>query len=280
MADNCAVNQKTQEDERLDRRMGRIKHKLVVLSGKGGVGKSTVAVNLAVSLALSGRRVGLMDTDIHGPSIPTMLGIEDSSAGGIEGSIQPVEAAGLKVVSIGFFIRNMDDAVVWRGPLKAGAIKQFMSDVEWGDLDYLIVDSPPGTGDEPLTVFQSLGATDGAIIVTTPQKVSAVDVRRSVSFCRQLGVPVLGIIENMSGFACPKCGEITQVFSTGAGRSIASDMTVPFLGSIPMDPLVVEACDAGKPFVYHYSKSPTAKAMQSILDSLILPDDPQRKGDR
>ena len=248
--------------------MDRIGHKIVVLSGKGGVGKSTFAVNLAVSLSLSGRRVGLMDTDIHGPSIPTMLGLEESSIGGSEGEMEPVEVAGIKVVSIGFFTRNMDDAVIWRGPLKAGVIRQFMSDVAWGDLDYLIIDSPPGTGDEPLTVLQSLGTVDGAVIVTTPQKVSAVDVRRSVTFCRQLGVDVLGIVENMSGFACPKCGEVTSIFSSGGGRSIADDMGVPFLGSIPMDPAVVEACDQGRPFIYHYSKTATASAMQDILDRL------------
>lgn len=268
MAETCSTDSQTLEDDRLNRRMDRIEHKIVVLSGKGGVGKSTFAVNLAVSLSLSGRRVGLMDTDIHGPSIPTMLGLEESSIGGSEGEMEPVEVAGIKVVSIGFFTRNMDDAVIWRGPLKAGVIRQFMSDVAWGDLDYLIIDSPPGTGDEPLTVLQSLGTVDGAVIVTTPQKVSAVDVRRSVTFCRQLGVDVLGIVENMSGFACPKCGEVTSIFSSGGGRSIADDMGVPFLGSIPMDPAVVEACDQGRPFVYHYSKTATASAMQDILDRL------------
>jgi len=268
MAETCPTNSQTLEDDRLNRRMDRIGHKIVVLSGKGGVGKSTFAVNLAVSLSLSGRRVGLMDTDIHGPSIPTMLGLEESSIGGSEGEMEPVEVAGIKVVSIGFFTRNMDDAVIWRGPLKAGVIRQFMSDVAWGDLDYLIIDSPPGTGDEPLTVLQSLGTVDGTVIVTTPQKVSAVDVRRSVTFCRQLGVDVLGIVENMSGFACPKCGEVTGIFSSGGGRSIADDMGVPFLGSIPMDPAVVEACDQGRPFVYHYSKTATASAMQDILDRL------------
>lgn len=273
---------KIPDDDRLNRRMGRIGHKLVVLSGKGGVGKSTVAVNLAISLALSGRKVGLMDTDIHGPSIPTMLGIEDAFVGGSEGELVPVEVAGIKVVSIGFFISSMDDAVIWRGPLKAGAIRQFMSDVAWGDLDYLVVDSPPGTGDEPLTVFQSLGGVDGAVIVTTPQKVSGIDVRRSITFCRQLGVPVLGVIENMSGFACPKCGEVTRIFSSGGGSRIADGMEVPYLGSIPIDPSIVESCDQGRPFIYHYSGSPAAAAMQSILDRLIpsgTPDANQQEGE-
>lgn len=278
MAETCSADAQVRDDDRLNRRMDGIGHKIVVLSGKGGVGKSTVAVNLAVSLALSGKRVGLMDTDIHGPSIPTMLGIEDSAIGGSEGEMEPVEVAGIKVVSIGFFIRNMDDAVIWRGPLKAGAIRQFMSDVAWGDLDYLIVDSPPGTGDEPLTVLQSLGSADGAVVVTTPQKVSAVDVRRSITFCRQLGVPVLGVIENMSGFACPKCGEVTRIFSSGGGGRIAEDMGVPFLGSIPIDPAVVEACDKGMPFIYHYSKTATASAMQEILDRLVCPDAPDSTG--
>lgn len=278
MAEKCSAESNVRDDDRLNRRMDGIGHKIVVLSGKGGVGKSTVAVNLAVSLALSGRKVGLMDTDIHGPSIPTMLGIEDSAVGGSEGELEPVEVAGIKVVSIGFFMRNMDDAIIWRGPLKAGAIRQFMSDVAWGELDYLIIDSPPGTGDEPLTVFQSLGNVDGAVIVTTPQKVSAVDVRRSITFCRQLGVPVLGVVENMSGFACPKCGEVTRIFSSGGGVRIAEDMGVPFLGAIPIDPAVVEACDKGTPFVYHYSKTATASAMQDILDRLACPDAPDSAG--
>ncbi len=254
--------------QKLQATLCRIKHKIIVLSGKGGVGKSTVAVNLATALALNGLRVGLLDVDIHGPSVPTMLGLEKESLKGNASALFPVEFGGLKVMSLGFLLQNPDDAVIWRGPMKMGVIKQFLTDVQWGDLDYLIVDVPPGTGDEPLSICQLIQSLDGAVIVTTPQKVAAVDVRKSVSFCRRLNVPVLGVIENMSGFACPKCGEITQILPEGGGRKIASDMNVPFLGAIPMDPAVSHSGDAGKAFIYHESKNPTVKIMQDIIDQI------------
>jgi len=254
-------------------RLCRIRHKVVVLSGKGGVGKSTVAVNLAVALMMAGKRVGLLDADIHGPSLPTMLGLEREQLHGGPDGLLPVEIGGLKVMSIGFFLNHPDDAVIWRGPVKMGVLKQFLKDVAWGDLDYLIIDSPPGTGDEPLSVCQLIGKLDGAIVVTTPQKVAAVDVRKSVSFCRQLKVPVLGIVENMSGFACPKCGEVTQVFRTGAGQEIARDMLVPYLVAIPLDPQVAEACDTGRAFVHHFTGTPTAKAMLSVVRPLLALDE-------
>lgn len=251
--------------QKLESKLCRIRHKIVVLSGKGGVGKSTVAVNLAVALMLSGRRVGLLDVDIHGPSIPTMLGLEGYALGGSDGEIAPADAEGLKVISIGLFLPSQDDAVIWRGPLKMGAIKQFLKDVAWGDLDFLVIDSPPGTGDEPLSVCQLIGRLDGAVIVTTPQRVAAVDVRKSITFCRQLHLPVLGVVENMNGFACPKCGEITAIFRSGGGRHIANDMGVPFLGSIPLDPQIAEACDSGQAFVRRYAASPTATLMRDII---------------
>jgi len=271
----AAARRKDETDEEfkdrqlLASRLCRIRYKVVVLSGKGGVGKSTVAVNLAVALMLAGKKVGLLDVDIHGPSVPTMLGLEGEHLQGGADGLVPVEVGGLKVMSIGFFLNSQDDAVIWRGPLKMNVIKQFLKDVAWGDLDYLIIDSPPGTGDEPLSVCQLVGKLDGAIIVTTPQKVAAVDVRKSINFCRQLKVPVLGVVENMSGFACPKCGEVTQVFRTGAGRQIARDMLVPFLGAIPLDPQVAEACDSGKAFVHQYASTPTAKAMLAVVRPLI-----------
>lgn len=253
----------------LESRLCRIRRKIVVLSGKGGVGKSTVAVNIAVALLMAGKRVGLLDIDIHGPSIPTMLGLEGAALqGGADGLI-PVDAAGLKVMSLGFLLSDPDQAVIWRGPLKMGAIKQFLKDVAWGDLDYLVIDSPPGTGDEPLSVCQLIGNLDGAIVVTTPQKVAAVDVRKSITFCRQLGVPVLGVVENMSGFACPKCGEISAVFSSGGGQRIATDMGVPFLGSIPMDVAIAAAGDSGRPFVRHHAASPTAEVMREVIRPLL-----------
>jgi Mrp family chromosome partitioning ATPase len=254
--------------QKLESKLCRIRHKIVVLSGKGGVGKSTVAVNLAVALMMSGRRVGLLDVDIHGPSIPTMLGLERHILGGSDGEIAPADVDGLKVISIGLFLPSPDDAVIWRGPLKMGAIKQFLKDVAWGDLDYLVIDSPPGTGDEPLSVCQLIGRLDGAVIVTTPQRVAAVDVRKSITFCRQLQVPVLGVIENMNGFACPKCGEVTSVFRSGGGTSIANDMGVTFLGSIPLDPQIGEACDSGQAFVRRYAASPTAALMRAIIQPI------------
>jgi ATP-binding protein involved in chromosome partitioning len=254
--------------QKLESRLCRIRHKIVVLSGKGGVGKSTVAVNLAVALMMAGRRVGLLDVDIHGPSIPTMLGLEHYTIGGSGDEIAPADVDGLKVISIGLFLPSQDDAVIWRGPLKAGAIKQFLKDVAWGELDFLVIDSPPGTGDEPLSVFQLIGHPAGAVIVTTPQKVAAVDVRKSITFCRQLHVPVLGVVENMSGFACPKCGEVTPIFRSGGGRLIATDMRVPFLGSIPLDPHIAEACDSGQAFIRRYAASPTAAVMRTIIQPI------------
>jgi ATP-binding protein involved in chromosome partitioning len=257
------------ERRQLQSRLCRIRHKVVVLSGKGGVGKSTVAVNLAMALKMAGKRVGLLDVDIHGPSVPTMLGLEGRQLHGVEGGLEPVDLAGLKVMSLGFLLQNPDEAVIWRGPLKYGVIKQFLKDVAWGDLDYLIIDSPPGTGDEPLSVCQLIGTLDGAVVVTTPQRVAAVDVRKSITFCRQLHLPVIGIVENMSGFACPKCGEVTQILRTGGGRRIAADMGVRFLGAIPMDPKIAEACDNGQAFVHHDASSATAKIMQTIIEPVL-----------
>ena len=254
--------------QKLESRLCRIRHKIVVLSGKGGVGKSTVAVNLAAALMMAGRHVGLLDVDIHGPSIPTMLGLERYAIGGTGGEIAPADVDGLKVISICLFLPSPDDAIIWRGPLKMGAIKQFLKDVAWGDLDFLVIDSPPGTGDEPLSVCQLIGRLDGAVIVTTPQKVAAVDVRKSISFCRQLQVPVLGVLENMSGFAYPKCGEVTHIFRSGGGRQIANDMRVPFLGSIPVDPQIAEACDSGQAFVRRYAASATAAIMRAIIQPI------------
>ena len=257
---------------RLEARLCRIGHKIVVLSGKGGVGKSTVAVNLATALALNGLRVGLLDVDIHGPSVPTMLGLENETLKGTEGELQPVEFGGLKVMSIGFLLQNPDHAVIWRGPMKMGVIKQFLTDVNWGDLDYLIVDAPPGTGDEPLSLCQLISPLDGAVIVTTPQRVAAIDVRKSISFCQQVKVPVLGVVENMSGFVCPKCGELTQILPEGGGKKIASDMKLPFLGAIPLDPAIAQSGDSGKVFIYHSSETPTGKIMQDIIDQITDPD--------
>lgn len=261
------------EDRRaLRSRLCRIKHKVIVLSGKGGVGKSTVAVNLAASLMLAGKRVGLLDIDIHGPSVPKMLGLEDAPIQLELGNMVPVKLGDLKVMSIGFLLRDRDDAVIWRGPMKMAVIKQFLKDVEWGDLDYLIVDAPPGTGDEPLSVCQLIEDADGAIVVTTPQDVAIAAVRKSITFCRQLGLPVLGVVENMSGFACPHCGKPVEVFKSGGGEHMARQMGVPFLGRIPMDPLVGQTCDAGKPYVSAHAASETAKAFGFLVSSILALD--------
>jgi ATP-binding protein involved in chromosome partitioning len=243
--------QEFEEKRELEENLSRIKHKFVVLSGKGGVGKSTVAVNLAVSLADRGYSVGLLDIDIHGPSIPKLLGIEDRKPYADEyNKMVPVTYnASLKVISIGFLLQRNEDAIIWRGPLKYGVIKQFLKDVSWGELDYLIIDSPPGTGDEPLSVCQLIDNADGALIVTTPQDVALLDVKKSITFCRKLNMPIIGVIENMSGFTCPHCGERIEIFKSGGGKRMSEEMNVPFLGSIPIDANITSMGDAGKPFV-------------------------------
>ena len=270
-------NKKAQEEQQqkaLADRLGKIRHKIMVLSGKGGVGKSTVAANIAVSLAMEGNKVGLLDTDFHGPSIPTLLNLEDKRPGSDGTAIIPIEfSEGLKVMSIGFLLPKRDDAVIWRGPMKMNVIRQLLTEVNWGDLDYLIIDFPPGTGDEPLSVAQLIPGADGAVIVTTPQNLSVNDVRKCINFCRQVNVPVLGVVENMSGLVCPHCHTMIEVFKTGGGKTMADEMGVPFLGSIPIDPAIVEASDSGQPFVYHFSKSEAATAFRGVIDPLLAMND-------
>ncbi len=255
-------------------KMSKIRHKIVILSGKGGVGKSTVAANLALGLQLEGMKVGLLDVDFHGPSIPTMLGVKGASCYGQEDQILPLETAGVKVMSIDFFLDDTNSAVIWRGPMKYGTIKQMLEDVAWGELDYLIIDCPPGTGDEPLGVIQLLQTAAGpelqALLVTTPQEVSAADVRKSVSFCRQLQLPVVGVVENMSGFVCPHCGEVTYIFKQGGGEKLAKDAGIPFLGRIPLDPAVGDASDAGKTFLRTAPQnSPVVKNFQEVVNAVL-----------
>lgn len=259
-----------EEEKELKQCLGRIRHKILVMSGKGGVGKSTVAVNLAAALAMEGKRVGLLDVDIHGPSIPTMLHLAEKRLTAGHGKLTPIRAGGLiEVMSIGFLLRECDDSVIWRGPVKMGVIKQFLTDVDWGELDYLIIDSPPGTGDEPLSVCQLIGDADGAVVVTTPQEVSAADVRKSIDFCVKLNLPVLGIVENMSGFVCPKCGEVTRIFKSGAGEAIAEKFGLRLLGRIPIDPQVCDAGDTGKPFISHNADTAAAKAFATVVAPIL-----------
>lgn len=258
------------DEARLKERISHIGKKILVLSGKGGVGKSTVAANLALSLAAAGKKVGLLDVDIHGPSIPVIMGLVGTRLDAVEGGIVPATVGdNLKVMSIGFLLQGEDDAVIWRGPLKYNAIKQFISEVKWGELDYLIVDSPPGTGDEPLSVAQLLGDAQGAVIVTTPQRLAISDVRKCISFCRKLALPVIGVIENMSGFVCPSCGKRVDIFKSGGGEEMAGSMGVAFLGRVPIDVDIVEAGDAGTPYVEAFSASPAAQSFAAIVDGIL-----------
>ncbi len=267
---SCGHCGENDEERRLRLSMAGIKHKIAVMSGKGGVGKSTVAVNLAMALSLEGYKVGLLDADVHGPSVPKMLNLEDARLTCDDGGhILPVEFGALKVMSVGFMLDRPDSAVIWRGPMKIGVIRQMLSDVAWGELDYLIADCPPGTGDEPLSVCQMLDDADGAAVVTTPQQVAAADVAKSLDFCNQLGFKVLGIIENMSGFVCPKCGEITEIFAAGAGEKLAADFQVPFLGKLPIDPAVCRCGDDGKPFVQAYADTVTGKIFAGMVETLV-----------
>ena len=254
----------------LEIRMQLIRHKVLVLSGKGGVGKSTVAVNLAVALADAGRRVGLLDVDLHGPSVPGLLGLDYTPRQGHAGGIAPAKVGeNLWAMSIQFFLPERDDAVIWRGPRKYSAIREMLAGVDWGHLDCLVVDAPPGTGDEALALVELLGADTGAVVVSTPQRVAVTDVRKALSFCKTLRLPVLGVIENMSGFVCPHCGETTNVFLSGGAETMASEMGVPFLGRIPMDPAVVEAGERGVPHVQAFAGSPTATAFAAAIEPLL-----------
>ncbi len=256
------------QEKRLKERMERVKHKIMVMSGKGGVGKTTVAVNLALTLAVKGYEVGIMDADIHGPNVPKMLGIEEEHPQVSKEGITPVFIPPrVKVMSLAFLLADKDTPVVWRGPRKMGAIRQFLSDVFWGDLDYLIIDLPPGTGDEPLSVAQLIPQIDGTIVVTTPQDVALLDSRKSVNFAKELSTPVIGIIENMSGFKCPKCGETIDLFKIGGGERAAKDMSVPFLGRVPIEVKIVESGDSGIPFMLKH-KSEAAEAFETIVDNI------------
>jgi len=259
--------------------MKRIKHKIMVMSGKGGVGKSTVATNLGFALQLHGNAVGLLDVDIHGPNIPKMLGIEEYTLSAFGEGIFPVHVPpNLKVVSMAFLLQDRDTPVIWRGPVKMGVIEQFLGDVIWGDIDYLCIDLPPGTGDEPLSIAQLIPAITGVVIVTTPQDVALLDSRKAVNFAKQLKIPIIGIIENMSGLVCPQCGESIELFKVGGGEKAAKELEVPFLGRIPINPAIVHSGDAGKPFILDDPDSEATKAFTQIvqkIEAFIAPKDHQ-----
>ena len=245
-----------------------IQKRILVLSGKGGVGKSTVAVNLAMGFAFNGLRTGILDVDIHGPSVPKLLGLEREKIHTEGQDLLPVPLGGLKVLSLGFALQP-DEAAIWRGPMKAGVVEQFVKQAQWGELDVLVVDCPPGTGDEHLSILQALGRVDGAVIVTTPQELAVLDARKAVTFCRTAGIPILGVVENMSGFTCPSCGTSTPVFRIEGGQRMAKDLKIPFLGALPIDPEVGTSGDAGQPKLYQNLGFGARKAFQPILAALL-----------
>ena len=249
----------------------KIRKIIIVLSGKGGVGKTTVSVNLTVAFALKGLKVGLLDIDIHGPNVPKMLGLDNFRPSVIENKMYPVMYLDkIKVMSMGFLLPDESQAVVWRGPLKHKIIQEFLNAVEWGNLDILVIDSPPGTGDEIISIANLLeNKLNGAIIVGTPQKVALTDIKKSITFCKHANIPILGAIENMSGLVCPKCGEVINLFQTGGVEKMAKEFGVPFLGKVPIDIKVSSGGDKGKPVVIENSDSPASKAFLNIAEHII-----------
>jgi len=258
-----------QQKQLMESRLCQIKHKIVVISGKGGVGKSSTAVNLAMSLNKAGFSVGLMDVDIHGPSIPKMFGTENERPMATDNGMSPINILGIRTISIGYMLESQTDALIMRGPLKNGVIQQFIRDVDWGPLDFLIVDCPPGTGDEPLSIAQMMGDGTHAVIVTTPQDVAIFDVQKSVTFCQKVNMNILGIIENMSGLKCPHCNEIIELFKVGGGEKLAEKMDVNFLGRVPIDPEMVQAGDKGEPYLAYHDDTLTAQALNAISQNVV-----------
>ena len=265
---DMAARQKL-EEEAIKLSLSKIKHKIFVLSGKGGVGKSSVSANLAASLSKKGYKTGLMDVDVHGPSIAQMLGLTELLEMSDNQLLLPKQVNGnLKVVSVQALMQDKDQAIIWRGPAKTGMIKQFVSSVEWGELDFLIIDAPPGTGDEPLTVVQTIPEALG-VIVTTPQEVALADIRKSISFCKTVHLKTLGIVENMAGFKCPHCSEHIDLFSSGGGEKTASAQGLEFLGSIPFDTAVVASGDSGVPMMLQDDESNFSKSFDPIVENII-----------
>ncbi|MCW3996882.1 MAG: Mrp/NBP35 family ATP-binding protein [Candidatus Bathyarchaeota archaeon] len=260
--------QASDEQQRLKERMGKIKHKIAVISGKGGVGKSTITVNLATAFAQKGNKVGILDADIHGPSVPKLLGLEGKQVKTGPPGAFPVEGPlGMKVMSIDFFLAEQMPTI-WRGPLKMRAIRQFLADIVWGELDFLFIDLPPGTGDEPLSIAQLLPEIDGVVIVTMPSELSSAIVKKAITFAQRLNMPIIGVVENMSGFVCPGCGEKIEIFQSGGGKKMAEEAGVPFLGSIPIDPKVGADSDKGTPFILSHKDSAATMAFMKIVEAV------------
>ena len=265
---DIAARQKL-EDEAIKVSLSKIKHKIFVLSGKGGVGKSSISANLAASLSKKGYKTGLMDVDVHGPSIAQMLGLTELLDISESKLLMPKQINGnLKVVSVQALMQDKDQAIIWRGPAKSGMIRQFVSSVDWGELDFLIIDAPPGTGDEPLTVVQTIPEALG-IIVTTPQEVALADIRKSISFCKTVHLKTLGIVENMAGFKCPHCNEPIDLFSSGGGEKTAKAQGLTFLGSIPFDTDVVTSGDSGVPIMLQDKETRFSKGFDTIVEKII-----------
>jgi ATP-binding protein involved in chromosome partitioning len=278
----CGLNSKNDphqiQDAEISKKLKSIRNKILVMSGKGGVGKSSVAAFLSVALAKGGYRVGLMDIDLHGPSIPRLLGLRGLlQPSSTSGKASPIQfTPNLQVISIESLMgEDRDRATIWRGPLKIGVIRQFISDIEWSALDYLVIDSPPGTGDEPLTIAQTIPDAR-ALIVTTPQEISLADVRKSINFCRQVNMPILGLVENMSGLKCPHCGEAIDLFKVQGGRMIAEKEHLPLLASLPLEPEVVKMGDAGKLADLYGSQIPFTLEFNKIVEEI---EKPNRKAD-
>jgi len=258
-----------EQQQLLELRMKDVKHTIAVISGKGGVGKSTVTVNLAAAFAKQRKQVGVLDADIHGPSVPRLLGLTGQQVRvGPPGAFPVAGPLGMKVVSIDFFLPEEKTPTIWRGPLKMTAIRQFLSDVVWGKLDVLFIDLPPGTGDEPLSIAQLLPDIDGVVIVTMPSELSRAVVKKAIMFARRVGMPIIGVVENMSGYVCPTCGDKIDIFQSGGGKKMAEETGIPFLGNIPIDPEVGADSDKGLPFVIEHPDSPAAKAFVEIVDKV------------
>jgi ATP-binding protein involved in chromosome partitioning len=262
-------NRMQKQRELLGHQMKYIKHVIAVISGKGGVGKSTITINLAAAFARKGKQVGILDADIHGPSVPRLLGLTGQQVKvGPPGAFPVTGPLGMKVVSIDFFLPEEKIPTIWRGPLKMTAIRQFLSDIVWGKLDVLLIDLPPGTGDEPLSIAQLLPSIDGVLIVTMPSELSSAVVKKAITFARKVGMPIIGVIENMSSYICPKCGDKIDIFQSGGGKKMAEENSVPFLGSIPIDPNVSADSDKGAPFVIRHADSPATKAFIEIVNKV------------